>query len=104
MAYIDTQSHNLLSRRHSSDEGTQSEPATSESTHTAMTSVMGTDDSFDEASILEEDDEMTDQVTEEEDGNDYQSVYFGAQSHYHYPGVSNSYRTETPYEGPAEDG
>jgi len=104
MTDIDTQhsSQQLLSRRHSSDEGTQSEPATSESTHTAMTSVVGTDDSFD-SSILEEDSEMTDQATEEDDVHEYQSVYFGNQSHYRFPGGTSTYRTEM-HEANGEDG
>lgn len=86
------------SGRLSSDEGTHSEPATSESVATSMTSVMGTDDGIFDNETLDEDQVMSEAIEEEEEDNDFQSVYFANQ----YPEVSSSYRTEMPFIG--EDG
>lgn len=85
------------SNRPSSDDGTQSEPATSDSgAPTAMTSLMGStdDDLFGtDEDMTEEDDETTEEGGDDELDNDFQSVYFANQ----YPQVPNAYSTETPY-------
>lgn len=72
-----------------SSEGTLSERTTSDGAHTAMTSLVGTDEEMidSDENDFEEDDEGAD------DGADLQSVYpVGA-----YPSVASSHRTEMPY-------
>ena len=71
----------LQSGRQSSD-GTVSEHATSDGAHTAMTSIMDTDE-----------EELAEELVVDEEEDDMISIYPPS----HYPRPTSTYRTERPF-------
>lgn len=78
-----------------SSEGTASEPCTSDGAHTAMTSIMDTDEEALEAEgVIEAEGPIeADSIDVDEDATDVQSLYPAS----HYPSASTAYRTEMPF-------
>lgn len=81
-----------LSGRQSS-EGTLSERTTSDGAHTAMTSVIDTDEDIPE-DMQDDTDEHSLHDMQEDDHADAQSIFPMAAA---YPSVASSHRTEMPY-------